>query len=111
MQEKSIGPPNIYLCGKVGKARLPNMAEAWTFSSSQYFQEAVSNVEKYLQDLDFFKLSTKINAPLSNNYRPELYNSPKLEVVNAAHYQSLIGILHWMVELGRIDILCEVSMM
>ena len=31
--------------------------------------------------------------------------------VDAAYYQSLIGILQWMVELGRIDIICvKVSM-
>ena len=29
----------------------------------------------------------------------------------AAYYQSLIGILRWIVELGRVDITCEVSMM
>ena len=29
----------------------------------------------------------------------------------ASYYQSLIGILRWMVELGRVDICCEVSMM
>ena len=27
------------------------------------------------------------------------------------YYQSLIGILHWIVELGKVDIACEVSMM
>ena len=30
---------------------------------------------------------------------------------SASYYQSLIGILHWIVELGRIDITTEVSMM
>ena len=44
MQPISIAPPNIYLGGKVKKMRLPNMVEAWTFSSIQYVQEAVSNV-------------------------------------------------------------------
>ena len=30
---------------------------------------------------------------------------------DATCYQSLIGVLRWMVELGRVDICCEVSMM
>ena len=51
------------------------------------------------------------NTPLSMNYRPEVNITDELEPVDAAHYQSLIGILCWMVELGRIDITCEVSMM
>ena len=45
MQPSSIAPPNIYLGGKLKKMRLLNMVEAWTFSSSQYVQKAVSNVE------------------------------------------------------------------
>ena len=56
-------------------------------------------------------LSTKINAPLSNDYIPELDSYPELDGDDGAYYQSLIGILRWMVELGRIDICCEVSMM
>ena len=104
MQTSSIASPNIYLGCKVKNMRLPNMVEAWTFSSSQYVQEAVSNVEKFLQDLDESMLSMKINAPLSNGYRPELDSSPELDGSDGAYYQSLIRILRWMVELGRIDI-------
>ena len=79
MQPSYVAPPSIYLGGKVKKIRLPNMVEAWTFSSSQYVQEAVSNVENFLQDLDGSMLSTKINAPLSNDYRTELDRSPELD--------------------------------
>ena len=53
----------------------------------------------------------KINAPLSNGYRPELDSSPELNGADGAYYQSLIGILRWIVKLGRIDILYKVSMM
>ena len=52
--------------------RLPNMVEEWTFSPSQYVQEAISNVERFFQDLDGFMLFMNINAPLSNLYRPEM---------------------------------------
>jgi hypothetical protein len=44
-------------------------------------------------------------------YRPELDATPELSPQEAAHYQSLIGILRWIVELGRVDICLEVSMM
>ena len=90
MQPNSIATPDIYLGGKVKKMRLPNMVEAWTFSSIQYVQEAVSNVEKFLQDLDGSMLSTNINSPLSNDYRPELDSSPELDGSDGAYYQSLI---------------------
>ena len=71
---------------------LPNMVEAWKFSSSQYVQESVSNVEKFLQDLDGSMLSMKINAPLSNGYITELESYPKLDGADGDYYQSLIGI-------------------
>jgi len=41
----------------------------------------------------------------------ELDVSPELKPTDAAYYQSLIGILRWIVELGRVDICLEVSMM
>lgn len=37
--------------------------------------------------------------------------SEELSAEDAAYFQSLIGILRWMVELGRVDITCEVSML
>ena len=76
MQPKSIAPPDSYLGGKLKKMRIPNMVEAWNFSSIQYVQEAFSNADKFIQDLDGSMLSTKIYAPLSNDYRPELDSSP-----------------------------------
>jgi len=41
----SIGPPKIYLGNKVSKVTMENGVEAWAFSSGQYVQSAVSNVE------------------------------------------------------------------
>ena len=86
MQRNSTDPLDIYLGGKVDKMRLPNMVEAWTFSSSQYVQELVSNVEKFLEYLDVSMLSTNINALLSNEYIPELDSSPELGGSDGAYY-------------------------
>jgi len=33
-----------------------------------------------------------------------------LDAEDAAYYQSQIGVFHWMVELGRVDIIMEVSL-
>ena len=96
MQPISIASPNIYLVIKVKKMRLLDMVDSWTFSLSQYVQEAVSNVDKFLQDIDGYMLSMNINTPLSNGYRPELDSSLELDVAYGDYYQSLIGILWWM---------------
>ena len=110
MKKDSVGLPNIYLGNKVSKVTLENGVDAWAFSSSQYVQAAVTNVKKYLESQGL-KLPNKAIAPFTTNYRPEIDISPELNSTNAAYFQSLIGILRWIVELGRKDITCEVSMM
>ena len=46
LKKESIGPPNIYLRGKMREVTLENGIKAWSFSSLQYVQSAVQNVEK-----------------------------------------------------------------
>ena len=82
---------------------------AYAFSSSQYVQEAVANVENYLKYVEGSHIKMKRTSPLSVDYRPELDQSPELSPKDAAYYQSFIGILRWKVELGRVDICCEGS--
>ena len=52
LKEESIGPSDHYLGGKVRKVQLENGVNAWAFSSSQYVQTAVKNVEAYLDSQD-----------------------------------------------------------
>ena len=110
LKEESIGTPDIYLGGKVSKVTLENGVKAYSFGSSKYVQAAVNNVADHLEKAGM-KLPSRTKTPLSSNYRPEIDVSPELNATDAAYYQSLIGVLRWMVELGRIDICCEVSMM
>ena len=56
-------------------------------------------------------MPNKADTPLTTTYRPELDLSRELNVANSAYYQSLIQILRWIVELGRVDVCLEVSMM
>ena len=102
LKEESIGPPDHYLGGKVRKVQLENGVYAWAFSSSQYVQTAVKDVEAYLdsQDNKHWKMPSKADTPLTTTYRPELDVSRELNEAHAAYYQSLIEILRWMVELG-----------
>ena len=51
------------------------------------------------------------SAPFPPGYTPELDVSPELSPTLAAYYQSQIGILRWMVELGRVDIITELSLL
>ena len=110
LKEESIGDPGQYLGGKLRKVTLEDGTNAWAFGSSQYVQDAVANVETYLAKKGE-KLVAKAPTALSHGYRPELDVSPELGNGDASYYHSLIGVLRWIVELGRVDINCEVSMM
>ena len=70
LKENSIGPPDVYLGGKMRRVKLDNGSKAWAFSSSQYVLEDVKNVEAYLARKNK-KLNAKAGAPISNEYRPE----------------------------------------
>ena len=113
LKKESVGPPTIYLGGRLSKVQLENGVNAWAFSSSQYAQAAVKNVEEYLakEENKHWKLPSKAETPMTTSYRPELDISRELNPTEAAYYQSLIGVLRWIVELGRVDICLEVSMM
>ena len=111
MKEESIGPPKIYLGGHIRKVRIVNRVEAWAFSSLQYVQPMVKNVEAYITSQERWKMHGKAKTPLRTKYRPELDISPKLDPVDASYYMSLVGILQWIVELVRVDICLEVSNM
>ena len=89
---------------------LDNGLTAWSLSSSQYFQTAVNNVKKSLAKQDA-KFPARANTLLSSNYRPDIDVSVEMQHVEAAYYQSLISILMWVVDIGRVDICCKISMM
>jgi hypothetical protein len=52
-----------------------------------------------------------VKTPVESDYHPELDKTDEPDGNKANYYQNLIGILQWVVELGRIDIALEVSTM
>ena len=79
-------------------------------SSSKYIQAAVQNVKDFLaRNYPSQGLPKRASALFPTNYQPKLDVTPELNVDQASFYQSQIGVLCWCVELGRIDIITEVS--
>ena len=112
MKEGSIGDPDLDLGAKLRKVTLPNGVQTWSTSPSKYIQEAVKNVEKYLHiNCGGVKLAKRTNAPFPRDYAPELDICPELGPKRANYYRSLMGVLQWMVEIGRVDMIIEASMM
>ena len=112
MKPGTIGDPDIYLGGKLRKVQLNNGVWAWGMSPSKYVQDAVRNSEEYLgRNFGGQKLQKRASSPWPSEYTAELDSTPELTPEQASYYQSQIGVLQWAVELGRVDIITEVSIL
>ena len=69
-----------------------------------------NNVEGYVKKTDYI-WSTRCITPIQTSYCSEIDTSSILQPADATHFQSLIGVLRWIVELGRVDICLGVSML
>jgi hypothetical protein len=85
---------------KLRQVELTNGVFAWTMSPSKYIWDAVHNVEEYLSKNGQQQLPTRCSAPWPHEYISELDETPELLNELANYYQLLIGVLHWMVEIG-----------
>ena len=104
----------MYLGATVKKMTKDNGVSAWASSPAKYVWASVENVEKYLKDLGdkrWKKLPSKCSNPFQQDYEPELDGRKELHAELSSGYMSLIGMLQWMVEIGRVDILTVVLMM
>jgi len=87
-------------------------SKALSASAQDYVKTAVQNIKDVLRNDPFpSKLCNKVDRPLPLTYRPEVDVSPVLEPQLITRFQTTLGVLWWIVELGHIDILTEVSML
>ena len=63
--------------GKMREVTLENGIKVWLFSSLQYVQATVQNIEKYLKE-KVKKFPPRAGTPLGSSHRPELDFTPKL---------------------------------
>lgn len=113
MKPGSIGDPSMYLGATLKKMRLANGKYAWASSPAKYVWASCENVKRYLTNLgdEKWKVPSHCANPFAADYEPELDESGLLDPDLASWYASLIGMLRWMVEIGRVDIITEVSLM
>jgi hypothetical protein len=111
-KEGSIKPPEIYLGADVSTMQLPDGREVWTTSPKSYVKNSILMVERLLEeDGDGYTLKSNVKNPFPTGYKPELDVTDELDGDLASRFMQLIGILRWAVEIGRIDIYLEVSLL
>ena len=107
---KKYDRPTRYLGADIGHYYFDDDSKKprWYMSSDTYVKNAIKTAEEHL-DKQGLRLKTKVTATLPAGYRPELDISEELKDRGATQFQEVIGILRWMVELGRIDIATPVA--
>ena len=75
----------------------------------QYIKADVRNFKAYLS-MKGEALTYRAPTPLLNTYQPDIDTSEEIGPKEASYYQSFIGILRLMLELVRVDICVEASM-
>jgi hypothetical protein len=108
-----VGNPDIYLGTKLKPTGLENGTWAWRLSPSKYVAQAVKNCKKHLPNKlnNCFQLPQRADNPFPYDYCPDLDLSDPLDPECSSLYLHLIGVMRWMVELGRIDIATKVSLL
>jgi hypothetical protein len=111
LKKESVGIPERYLGANVERVQLSDGRSVWAMTSKDYVTSAIRNVESMRkQDGEPpLKVYGDCKRPYPKDYRPEIDVSHELDSDGIHRYQELIGILRWAIELGRIDIITEVS--
>jgi hypothetical protein len=110
LKNDEASEPTGYLGADIGKMKTATGKTVWTQSADKYLLESIKGVESTLASKGN-RLPTRCITPLSSGYRPEIDTTAELGREGHQYYQELIGILRWAVEIGRLDILLEVSLM
>jgi Reverse transcriptase (RNA-dependent DNA polymerase) len=113
LKEGSVGPPTQYLGAQVSRFSHPHEPEKeyWAMSSEKYGKEAIRNVRNWLEANGLPGLKSRASSVLPSNYRPELDCTDYCDAKLGQYYQEMIGVLRWLVELGRVNVCTEVSIM
>ena len=108
LKEDNLRAPGQYLGVTVKIYTDQDGCECWATSSDDYVKAAVAEVVEDLEKKSL-KLKGKAFKPFESAYRPELDVMEELDETGVTKIQGFIGTFRWMIELGRMDILTEVS--
>jgi hypothetical protein len=108
LKKDAYGRPDRYLGANIQKYQLNDGNEYWCMHPGDYVKLSCKLIKEW-SDTDNRRWTKSRKNAMITKYRPELDMSPELGDDLASRYQQMIGILRWAVELGRIDIITEVS--
>ena len=125
-KEGSIKTPDSFLGAQLS-LNTNEDRHYWVISSEKYIKAACDTIKNKMEQRhsrvpfnesdpsnDFIfpdRKKRRATTPFNSTYRPETDTTRELDDDDKTFYQEMIGILRWTVEIGRCDILLEVSML
>ena len=106
-----VTPPTDYLGAKLEWKEDIVGRGCWSMTSYKYVNAAIQAIEERLKERNDRPLPSRAATPMSYDYIPELDATEELQSDEVNYYQELIRILRWATEIGRVDILHEVSIL
>ena len=119
MKDGSISTPKVYLGANIkewsSQDENGQSSHCWAQSSETYTRESVRVVEALMQKHNLEYTASRrhgTKTPFSTSeYKPELEATNYCDADLHTIYLNLMGMLRWMIELGRVDILHEASLL
>src|SRR5210317_776314 len=113
LKPDSVQEPKTFLGATISKCRMDGTDyDTWTIGSKAHLVEALRVVKQRIAGKKYhLQLQKKVKTVLPSGYKPELDGSKEVDDETAIVYMQFVGILRWLVELGRIDVAAGVSMM
>ena len=103
------GEPTRYLGANVGKYQVQDNGQFyWSMHAYDYIVESCKMVWGWSENNNC-KFKNNCKDTMHAKYCPEIDISTELGDKLATQYQQMISILWWLIELGRINIITEVS--
>ena len=103
-------PPEMYLGCSLSVKVNDEGKNCWAMSSQEYVKQAILVIEEKLKRKGKV-IPRRCPTPLTSGYHPSIDTSRELNADETQFYQECVGMLRWVVELGRVDILLEVALM
>jgi hypothetical protein len=103
-------PPDMYLGVSLELKTNSVGTKCWSISPEKYVAASVRNTEEKLAK-EGQRLPSKCPTPMRSDYHPSDDTTQELTADGVKLYQEYIGVLRWAVEIGRLDILLEVSLL
>ena len=110
LKDDKMEPPDTYLGSTISKMDNAHGDSCWAMSSDQYCSALVTNVEDELQKKGL-RLPSKCPSPFTHGYKPEMDCTAELKTAGVQRFQEIVGSLRWAIEIGRVDILLETSLL